>query len=51
MTPRRETGRRALLGIAVAAVAALGLSCAREGALRVTLLFTGDVSGYLEPCG
>ena len=40
--------------LAVLAAAAVGAPAARAGEpspLRLTIAFTGDVSGYLEPCG
>jgi 2',3'-cyclic-nucleotide 2'-phosphodiesterase (5'-nucleotidase family) len=40
--------------LATLAAAAPGASTARAGEaqpLRLTIAFTGDVSGYLEPCG
>ena len=40
--------------LAVLAAATLGTPAARADAvqpLRLTIAFTGDVSGYLEPCG
>jgi len=40
--------------LAVLAAAATGAPAARAGEtplLRLTIAFTGDVSGYLEPCG
>jgi 2',3'-cyclic-nucleotide 2'-phosphodiesterase (5'-nucleotidase family) len=40
--------------LAVLAAAAPGSPAARVDAakpLRLTIAFTGDVSGYLEPCG
>ena len=40
--------------LAVLAAVASGAPAARAGEttpLRLTIAFTGDVSGYLEPCG
>ena len=40
--------------LAVLASATFGAPAARGGEtppLRLTIAFTGDVSGYLEPCG
>ena len=40
--------------LATLAAALLGASVARASEarpLRLTIAFTGDVSGYLEPCG
>ncbi len=40
--------------LAVLAAAAAGTPAARAAEpqpLRLTIAFTGDVSGYLEPCG
>jgi hypothetical protein len=46
--------RPAARGLALLAAAALAApaDCAGAAApLRLTIAFTGDVSGYLEPCG
>jgi hypothetical protein len=48
--------RRAAWALAFAAGSLLAAparpaGAAGAGPLRVTLAFTGDVSGYLEPCG
>jgi hypothetical protein len=52
--------RRAAVGLALVAAAVLAARAARATApaaggpaapLRLTIAFTGDVSGYLEPCG
>jgi len=45
--------RRAALGIVLLAAAALPAPAGGAGAapLRLSVAFTGDVSGYLEPCG
>lgn len=45
---------RALALAAAVALTPPGGACEAAGAagpLRVTVAFTGDVSGYLEPCG
>jgi hypothetical protein len=44
----------AAVAFATIAAAALGISPARAAEpqpQRVTIVFTADVSGYLEPCG
>jgi len=48
--------RRPLAALAAAAAAVVSLLPLRAGAaeprpLRLTLAFTADASGYLEPCG
>ena len=46
--------RRAALAPLIAVLAAAGLPSAPARAaqpLRLTIAFTGDVIGYLEPCG
>ena len=41
-----------LLGaVACAVLAAAPASASAAGPLRLTIAFTGDVGGYLEPCG
>jgi hypothetical protein len=42
----------ALLALALAAAPGVPAALAAPAApLRLTIAFTGDVSGYLEPCG
>jgi hypothetical protein len=52
-TPRRAAAALALALTAGGALAPPGSAAAAGPAapLRLTIAFTGDVSGYLEPCG
>lgn len=50
MMPALRTAARALVLLAAAACAAPA-GAGATGPLRLTIAFTGDVSGYLEPCG
>ena len=54
----RRTLLRTAAALALAATCAAGAAPAlgagtggSAGPLRLTIAFTGDVSGYLEPCG
>lgn len=45
------TGMKLLAATLVALVAAAPAALGAAQPLRLTIAFTGDVSGYLEPCG
>ena len=52
--PALRPGARALALLAAAASAGFApppAAAGPAGPLRLTIAFTGDVSGYLEPCG
>ena len=48
---RRRGLRAAALALLAATAAGTHDALGAEEALRLTIAFTGDVSGYLEPCG
>lgn len=48
---RLRAAARALVFLAAGALAAPPDGAGAAAPLRLTIAFTGDVSGYLEPCG
>jgi hypothetical protein len=51
IAPRLHPAAWALALFAAAALAEPPDAAGAAGALGLTIVFTGDVSGYLEPCG
>ena len=51
IAPRLRPAAWALALLAAVALAGPPDAAGATGALRLTIVFTGDVSGYLEPCG